>query len=380
MSDIFLSYKSEDKPRAKIIAEALEQHGYSVWWDRIIPPGKTFDQVIEEALDASKCVIVLWSKESTISEWVKNEAREGARRHILVPILIDNVKIPFEFRHIQAAQLIDWQGVLPNSEFDLLLKSVGEILGEPPAEKMEVKKRHRKEEEERLLKEIDEKDRLRKEEEERRRKEEEERLWKEREKTFKELMPLITDFFEKVKGFLLEPSKTFDATKGENLKEAIKYYAVIAAIYSAILAILLALEGTSFGSPLMGLIGPGAGVAGAIIFFVLFMILAIIGAFIGGAVLHIFVYIVGGRNGIAQTIKVVLYGSTPLLLGWIPIISFIFAIWSLILGILGIRQLHELTTGKAILAVVLFITVVFVLPIILLMILASMFGARSYYY
>ncbi len=139
MSDIFLSYKSEDRPRAKIIAEALEQHGYSVWWDRIIPPGKTFDQVIEEALESAKCVIVLWSKESVSSDWVKNEVREGTRRHILVPILIDEVKIPFEFRHIQAAQLIDWQGGVHNPEFDLLLNSVAEIVGRLPTQNTETK-------------------------------------------------------------------------------------------------------------------------------------------------------------------------------------------------------------------------------------------------
>jgi hypothetical protein len=172
------------------------------------------------------------------------------------------------------------------------------------------------------------------------------------------------DFFEKVKGFLLEPSKTFDATKGENLDEAIKYYAVIAAIYSAILAVLLAFVGTLFGSMMGGrnigmLMGAGAGAGGAIIFFVQFMIFAIIGAFVCGAILHIFVYIVGGRKGIEQTIKAVMYGSTPgLLLGWIPIIGFIAAIWSLALEILGIRQLHELTTGKAVLAVLIIIAVI----------------------
>jgi hypothetical protein len=41
------------------------------------------------------------------------------------------------------------------------------------------------------------------------------------------------DFIEKVKGFLLKPSKTFDALKEEPLEEAVKYYAVIAAVYSA---------------------------------------------------------------------------------------------------------------------------------------------------
>jgi hypothetical protein len=181
------------------------------------------------------------------------------------------------------------------------------------------------------------------------------------------------DFFEKVKGFLLEPSKTFDATKGENLDEAIKYYAVIAAIYSVLFAVLLAFMltfvGTLFGSMMGGrnlgmLMGAGAGGV-AIIFFVLFTIFAIIWAFIGGAILHIFVYVVGGRKGIAQTIKAVMYGSTPgLVLGWIPIIGFIAAIWSLVVEIVGIRQLHELTTGKAVLAVLIPIIIVVILAVI----------------
>lgn len=194
------------------------------------------------------------------------------------------------------------------------------------------------------------------------------------------------DFSEKVKGFLLEPSKTFDATKGENLNEAIKYYAVIAAIYSAIFAILLAFVGTLFGSMMGGrnlgmLMGAGAGAGAAIIFFVLFMILAIIGAFISGAILHIFVYIVGGRKGISQTIKAVMYGSTPgLLLGWIPIIGVIASIWSLVLEILGIRQLQELTTGRAILAVLIPIIIIVILTIVLAAIIASfVFGMGGPY-
>jgi hypothetical protein len=194
------------------------------------------------------------------------------------------------------------------------------------------------------------------------------------------------DFSEKVKGFLLEPSKTFDATKGENLNEAIKYYAVIAAIYSAIFAILLAFVGTLFGSMMGGrnlgmLMGAGAGAGAAIIFFVLFMILAIIGAFISGAILHIFVYIVGGRKGISQTIKAVMYGSTPgLLLGWIPIIGFIAGIWSLVLEILGIRQLQELTTGRAILAVLIPIIIIVILTIVIAAMFATyMFRTGGYY-
>ena len=51
MSDIFISYKREDRPRARAVARSFEKHGFSVWWDRKIPPGRTFDQVIQEALD-----------------------------------------------------------------------------------------------------------------------------------------------------------------------------------------------------------------------------------------------------------------------------------------------------------------------------------------
>jgi len=97
-------------------------------------------QVIKESLDAAKCVIVLWSQKSVSSEWVNNEAAEGAQRQILVPILIDDVEIPFEFRRIHAAHLEDFQGALPNPQFDLLLNSISEKVGRP-APKQNIQKK-----------------------------------------------------------------------------------------------------------------------------------------------------------------------------------------------------------------------------------------------
>lgn len=82
-----------------------------------------------EAIDDAKCVIVLWSQASVTSEWVKNEAAEGRDRHVLVPVLIDDVKIPFEFRRIQAARLVNWDGLISDPEFDLLVKSISRIIG-----------------------------------------------------------------------------------------------------------------------------------------------------------------------------------------------------------------------------------------------------------
>ncbi|MDH3672109.1 MAG: TIR domain-containing protein [Gammaproteobacteria bacterium] len=34
MSDIFISYASEDRERAKALAAALQAQDWSVWWDR----------------------------------------------------------------------------------------------------------------------------------------------------------------------------------------------------------------------------------------------------------------------------------------------------------------------------------------------------------
>ena len=126
MSDIFISYASAARERARLLADALAQKGWSVWWDRTIPPGKEFDQVIEEALDAAKCVVVLWSKTSTASSWVKTEAAEAMRRKILVPALIDETKIPLEFRRLQAADLSQWQGEHSHPELEKFSRSIEE--------------------------------------------------------------------------------------------------------------------------------------------------------------------------------------------------------------------------------------------------------------
>src|SRR6266700_2372509 len=131
MADIFISYASEDGPMAQVLAEALEAHGWSVWWDREIPLGKSFDEVIERALGEAKGVIVLWSAVSVASEWVRNEASEGKKRGILIPVFLEDVNAPLAFRLLNGANLKDWKPAEPHVEFDKLLECVIQLLKQP---------------------------------------------------------------------------------------------------------------------------------------------------------------------------------------------------------------------------------------------------------
>src|SRR5688500_3578646 len=133
MADIFISYARVDRERARALAAELVLEGWSVWWDRDIPPGRTFDDVIEEALSGAKCVIVLWSRDSVRSEWVKAEASDAARRRILVPVLADEVTPPLEFRRIQSAALLDWGNLAANPDWSHLCKAIGSLSGHQSA-------------------------------------------------------------------------------------------------------------------------------------------------------------------------------------------------------------------------------------------------------
>lgn len=108
MTDLFISYDREDLLRVKALAQLFEAHGWSVWWDRRVPPGRSYADAIERALTDCQCAVVVWSQQSVESRWVRLEAAEADRQRKLVPVMIDPVHIPFEFRDIQAAQLLEF--------------------------------------------------------------------------------------------------------------------------------------------------------------------------------------------------------------------------------------------------------------------------------
>jgi len=134
MSNIFISYAAEDRSSVKVLAQAMEAQGLSVWWDRKIATGMRYHQVIEEALRSAKCVVVVWSRHSVSSDWVRAEAGDGLERNILVPVSIDAASPPLVFRQIQTADLQDWQGDQGAPEFVRLIADISRLLGEKTRE------------------------------------------------------------------------------------------------------------------------------------------------------------------------------------------------------------------------------------------------------
>jgi hypothetical protein len=135
MCDIFISYSHHDKEVAERYAHSFERKGWTVFWDKAIPPGKTYDHFINEQLQSARCIVVLWSGASVVSDWVKEEAQRGVRRGNLVPIMIEVIDPPLGFGRIEAAELVNWQGDSLNSEYINLLKAIEATLamGSPAA-------------------------------------------------------------------------------------------------------------------------------------------------------------------------------------------------------------------------------------------------------
>jgi TolB-like protein len=108
MVDVFVSYASEDRDRIAPLVAALEEEGWSVWWDQHIHAGPDFRAAIEDALASCRVLVVAWSAASVASDFVIDEASAGRSRHILVPLQLDDVQIPLGFRTAQTAQMQQW--------------------------------------------------------------------------------------------------------------------------------------------------------------------------------------------------------------------------------------------------------------------------------
>ncbi len=91
--------------------------------------GEAYDEVTETALRTAKAVVVLWSKKSVQSRWVRAEATLADRNKTLVPCMIEPCERPIMFELTQTAELSHWQGEKSDAAWLGFLGDVARFVG-----------------------------------------------------------------------------------------------------------------------------------------------------------------------------------------------------------------------------------------------------------
>jgi hypothetical protein len=124
VTDIFLSYAREDSNCAVAMIQAFKHAGWSVWFDRSIPPAGEWMGILETELEQARCVVMLWSDHAMQSDWVLKEGMAGLDRAVLIPVRIREADVPEVFASIQFADLTSWDGDQDAPAFADLLQSI----------------------------------------------------------------------------------------------------------------------------------------------------------------------------------------------------------------------------------------------------------------
>lgn len=168
---------------------------------------------------------------------------------------------------------------------------------------------------------------------------------------------MLENFVETTKELLLNPVEKLKALRDEKLEDAFVYLIALIVILSVLSAVVTAL----IGGMALGINVLLFGLIGLIVEYIILTLIA-------SVILHIFVYILGGRNGVGQTVKAVIYSFVPTaVLGWIPLLGIIGLIWSVVLQILAVRELQDMSTARAAIAVILLLVILLVVLVVIIL-------------
>jgi hypothetical protein len=131
MTDVFISYKREERGRCVAIYNALVDLKLSVWFDAHIEPGTDFDREIEREVRRARAVLVLWSELAADSDWIRAEARTGRQSDRLVAVRLDDCLPPLEFASVQAVDLFDRRDFQAGEGWGQIVSRIGRLTGRP---------------------------------------------------------------------------------------------------------------------------------------------------------------------------------------------------------------------------------------------------------
>jgi hypothetical protein len=167
---------------------------------------------------------------------------------------------------------------------------------------------------------------------------------------------LFNAFVETLIMVLTKPGEAFTVMKREGGLGEPLIYALIGGCLGGIVSILfsLGLQSVGFFANRHDTFSAMTGMGGSAIFIVLVPLFIVIGLFIGSAIVHVCLMIVGGANhSFETTFRVIAFsqGSTgPLQM--IPICGGVIAgVWALVCNCIGLARAHETDTGRAVLAI-----------------------------
>jgi hypothetical protein len=194
----------------------------------------------------------------------------------------------------------------------------------------------------------------------------------------------FTAFIETLQIVLTRPAEAFTVMKREGGFGEPLIYGLIGGSVGAIVSFLFSIAFHSLGflTDQRNAFGAMAGMGIGSIGFIIFIPLAIIiGLFIGAAVVHLCLMIVGGANQPFETTFRVLafsHGSTGVI-QLIPVCGGIIAgVWAIVVNCIGLARAHETDTGRAVLAVFLPVIVCCGLGLVAALLIPGLFHGLSH--
>ena len=129
-NDVFISYSHHDKKIADALCHYLEQSNIKCWIaPRDINSGEEYGEVIEKAICNSKIFLLLYSKDSSVSPWVKGELNIAfSEEKYIAPVRIDDTSIEGANRLI--LNQMHWIDIFPFVErnFSIVKESIQNLL------------------------------------------------------------------------------------------------------------------------------------------------------------------------------------------------------------------------------------------------------------
>ncbi len=188
----------------------------------------------------------------------------------------------------------------------------------------------------------------------------------------------VQSFVVAVRRLVLEPVAFFRGMNRQGDFVNPLVFAIICWEISAIIGGFLGVLGSLVG---LGARGVGEAIVSFLASLILTPIFAVVALFIGAGIIHLLVMLLARpmSTGFETTFRVIAYSNVTSLITWVPILgALVGSIWSIVLLVLGVREGHATSTGKAAVIVLIPVAVVlFILLVLAAVIGAVIFGALS---